>query len=101
VLKRLPLINRFTGPGTHPLGGDHYTVDQVYGPLGPSERLTWNFADLDASTLNIVTGESGVFLSPHYLDQWPAWYRGTTFTLPFSPAAVEQHRKHEVLLVPQ
>jgi len=101
VLRLLPIVGRFTGPGRNPLGGDHYTVDQVYGLLGPSERLTWNFADFDASTLNLVTGESGEFLSPHYMDQWPAWYGGSTFTLPFSRAAVAQHRAHELVLQPR
>ena len=101
VLRLLPLVGRFTGPGRHPLGGDHYTVDQVYGLLGPSERLTWNFADFDASTLNLVTGESGMLLSPNYMDQWLAWYGGSTFTLPFSPAAVQQHRTHDLVLQPK
>ena len=100
VLSRLPVIGRFTGPGRHPLSGSTYTVKAVGRHFGPSERLTWNFADLDASTLNVVTGESGVFLSPHYMDQWKAWYEGTTFTLPFSPQAVEKHRAHEMTLQP-
>src|ERR1019366_8684202 len=41
--------------------------------FGASERLTWNFANFDESTLNLVTGESGIFLSPFYMDQWEAW----------------------------
>jgi len=101
VLSRLPLVGRFTGPGRHSMSGDHYTVKQVVGRLGPSERLTWNFADFDASTLNLVTGESGIFLSPHYMDQWAAWYGGSTFTFPFSEAAVEKHRVHELTLAPK
>ncbi|MGB9233561.1 MAG: penicillin acylase family protein, partial [Terriglobales bacterium] len=100
ILSRLPLIGTFTGPGPHPLSGDHYTVKQVDRNFGPSERLTVNFADFDSTTLNVVTGESGVFLSPHYLDQWSAWYRGSTFTLPFSPEAIEKHRAHELMLEP-
>jgi penicillin G amidase len=100
VLGRLPLIGRLTGTGRHPLSGNHYTVRAVDRNFGSSERLTWNFADFDASTLNVVTGESGVFLSPHYMDQWTAWYGGSTFTLPFSAAAVEKHRVHEMTLLP-
>jgi len=49
----------------------------------------------------LVTGESGIFLSPYYMDQWAAWYGGSTFAFPFSPAAVEQHRAHEMTLVPR
>jgi penicillin amidase len=100
VLSQLPLIGRFTGPGLHPLNGSTYTVKAVGRGFGPSERLTWNFANFDESTLNVVTGESGIFLSPHYMDQWAAWYRGATFAFPFSQGAVEQHRAHEMTLEP-
>jgi penicillin G amidase len=101
VLSHLPLIGRFTGPGLHPLSGSGLTVKAVGRGFGPSERLTWNFANFDESTLNLVTGESGIFLSPYYLDQWTAWYGGTTFAFPFSPAAVEHHRMHELTLEPR
>jgi penicillin amidase len=76
-------------------------VRAASGELGPSERLTWDFANFDESTLNLVTGESGIFLSPHYMDQWAAWYGGSTFVLPFSQAAVEKQRAHEMTLVPR
>jgi penicillin amidase len=101
VLSQLPLIGRFTGPGSHPLSGSNYTVKAVGRGFGPSERLTWNFSNFDESTLNLVTGESGIFLSPYYMDQWTAWYGGSTFAFPFSPAAVEQHRMHELTLMPR
>src|SRR5216684_8550699 len=101
VLSQLPLIGRFTGPGSHPLSGSGQTVKQVGRGFGPSERPTWNFANFDESTLNVVTGESGIFLSRYYMDQWTAWYGGSTFAFPFSPAAVEQHRAHEMALEPR
>ena len=101
VLSQLPLIARFTGPGSHPLSGSTYTVKAVGRGFGPSERLTWNLANFDESTLNVVTGESGIFLSPYYMDQWAAWYGGSTFAFPFSQAAVEQHRTHEMTLEPK
>jgi penicillin amidase len=100
VLSHLPLVGSFTGPGWNPLSGSQFTVKAVGREFGPSERLTWNFADFDKSTLNLVTGESGIFLSPYYMDQWAAWYGGWTFALPFSPAAVEKHKKHEMTLEP-
>ena len=86
MLSQLPVIGRFTGPGLHPLSGSTYTVKAVGRGFGPSERLTWNFANFDESTLNVVTGESGIFLSPYYMDQWKAWYGGSTFAFPFSQA---------------
>jgi len=101
VLSQLPVIGRFTGPGLHPLSGSTYTVKAVGRGFGPSERLTWDFANFDESTLNVVTGESGIFLSPYYMDQWAAWYRGSTFAFPFSQAAVEQQRAHEMTLEPR
>ena len=67
---------------------------------GPSERFTANLADLDASTLNVVTGQGGNFLSPYYMDQWKAWYEGTTFTLPFSKDAVEKTKAHRLEIDP-
>ena len=101
VLSQLPVIGRFAGPGSHPVSGSTYTVKAVSRGFGPSERLTWNFANFDESTLNLVTGESGIFLSPYYMDQWAAWYGGSTFAFPFSQAAIEGHRAHEMTLVPR
>lgn len=68
--------------------------------VGPSERLTVDFSNLDQSTLNLVIGQSGDPLSPYYIDHWPYWYRGTTFRLPFSDAAVSAAAAHTLTLVP-
>jgi penicillin amidase len=100
VLSRLPIIGRWTGPGRHDQSGDGVTVKQVNGLLGPSERYTADLANFDQSTLNTVTGQAGNFLSPYYMDQWKAWYEGTTFPLPFSKQAVEKSKAHELKLVP-
>jgi len=101
VLRQLPVIGRFTGPGPHPLSGSTYTVKAVGRGFGPSERLTWDFANFDDSTLNLVTGESGIFLSPYYMDQWAAWYEGSTFAFPFTSGAIEKNKKHEMTLGPR
>ncbi len=101
VLRQLPVIGRFTGPGIHPLSGSTSTVKQVGRGFGPSERLTISFANFDESTLNLVTGESGIFLSPYYMDQWTAWYKGSTFAFPYTQRAVEGHRTHETTLEPR
>jgi penicillin amidase len=98
VLGRLPLIGRWTAPGWHEQSGGGLTIKQVGRSFGPSERYTADLADLDQSTLNTVTGQGGNFLSPHYMDQWNAWYDGTTFALPFSPKAVEQAKQHTLSL---
>jgi len=100
VFGALPVVGRFFGTGSHPLSGDGTTVKQIGGLLGPSERFTTDFGDLDRSTLNIVTGQSGQPLSPHWMDQWKAWYEGTTFVLPFSDSAVKSNAQHTLTLTP-
>lgn len=100
ILGKIPIIQRWAGPGVQEQSGSGYTVKAVTRHHGPSERFTANLADLDQSTLNIVTGQGGNFLSPYYMDQWKAWYEGTTFTLPFSPGAVQSAKAHQLVLEP-
>jgi penicillin amidase len=100
VLGKIPLIGRWAAPGIREQSGSGYTVKAVTAHHGPSERFTANLADLDQSTLNTVTGQGGNFLSPYYMDQWKAWYEGSTFTLPFTPQAVESTGTHRLVLEP-
>ncbi len=100
ILGKIPIIRRWSGPGVQEQSGSGYTVKAVTPYHGPSERFTANLADLDQSTLNIVTGQGGNFLSPYYMDQWKAWYEGTTFTLPFTTKAVEASKSHRLVLEP-
>jgi|HubBroStandDraft_6_1064221.scaffolds.fasta_scaffold21960_2 penicillin amidase len=100
VLGRLPGLSRWVQPGLHDQSGGSYTVKQVGRDFGPSERFTANLGNFDHSTLNTVTGQAGNFLSPYYMDQWKAWYEGTTFVLPFSPAAVQSAKSHQLVLEP-
>jgi penicillin amidase len=100
ILGKIPLIRRWSGPGVQEQSGGGYTVKAVTRHHGPSERFTANLADLDQSTLNLVTGQGGNFLSPYYMDQWKAWYGGTTFTLPFSAKAVDAAKAHRLELEP-
>ncbi len=100
ILGRIPLVRRWSGPGVQPQSGSSYTVKAVSRTHGPSERMTMDLADWDESTLNLVTGEGGNFLSPFYMDQWKAWYEGYTFTLPFSGSAVERARAYQLVLEP-
>jgi penicillin amidase len=100
VLGKVPLLGRWTAPGLKEQSGSGYTVKAVTGHHGPSERFTANLADLDQSTLNTVTGQGGNFLSPYYMDQWKAWYEGSTFTLPFTSQAVQTNGAHWLVLEP-
>jgi penicillin amidase len=101
VLGRIPVVRRWTGPGVQPQSGSGYTVKAAGRDYGPSERFTADLSNFDASTLNIVTGQSGNFLSPYYMDQWKAWYTGYTFHLPFSNSAVKDSAAHRLMMEPQ
>lgn len=100
VLGKIPLLRKWTAPGVNQQSGSGYTVKAVTRHHGPSERFTANLADLDQSTLNTVTGQGGNFLSPFYMDQWKAWYEGSTFMLPFTPQAVQTSAVHNLTLQP-
>ncbi len=100
IFGRIPLLRHWAGPGVAPQSGGSYTVKQVGPAFGPSERMTVDFADLDRSTLNLVTGESGQIFSRHFMDQWSAWYEGRSFPLAFSPQAVERAARHRLTLEP-
>ncbi|HEY6337194.1 MAG TPA: penicillin acylase family protein [Candidatus Sulfotelmatobacter sp.] len=100
VLGKIPFIKHWAGPGVKEQSGSGFTVKAVTRHHGPSERFTADLADLDQSTLNLVTGQGGNFLSPYYMDQWRAWYEGTTFAFPFSAGAVESAKAHRLELDP-
>jgi penicillin amidase len=100
ILGKIPVLKYWAEPGVQEQSGSGYTVKAVTRHHGPSERFTANLADLDQSTLNVVTGQGGNFLSPYYMDQWKAWYEGTTFALPFSAQAVEAAKAHRLVLEP-
>lgn len=101
IFGAIPILGPMAGPGRHPQSGGGFTVKQVGRTFGPSERMTVDFSNLDASTFNVVQGESGQLFSPYYMDHWPAWYNGTTFTLAYSDSAVSQTRAHELTLEPR
>jgi penicillin amidase len=96
----LPLIGRVAGTGEQPLSGDTTTVKQVGRAFGPTQRFTMDWSNIDGSTENIVLGESGNPYSPYFRDQWNDWYGGTTFALPFTPAAVAAQTRHTLRLLP-
>jgi penicillin amidase len=98
ILGKIPILRRWTGPGLLPQSGSRLSVKAVSRTHGPSERMTVDLADLDHSTLNLVTGEAGNFLSPYYMDQWQAWYENSTLAWPFSSPAVQKASVHELVL---
>lgn len=101
VLGKIPIVREWTGPGEQPQSGSGYTVKAAGRTYGPSERFTADLSNLDLTTLNLVTGNAGNFLSPYYMDQWKAWCTGYTFVLPFSTSAIEKSAAHRLLLQPR
>jgi penicillin amidase len=100
IFGRIPILQHWSGPGLQPQSGSSYTVKAVSRTHGPSERMTVDLANLDASTLNTVTGQGGNFLSPYFMDQWKAWYEGSTFPWAFSPSALQHATVHQLILEP-
>jgi penicillin amidase len=100
IFGKVPFLQRWSGPGLQRQSGSEYTVKAVSRSHGPSERMTVDLANLDQSTLNLVTGEAGNLFSPYGMDEWRAWYEGFTFAWPFSGPAVEKARAHELVLEP-
>jgi penicillin amidase len=100
IYQLLPIVKGWAGTGAQPLNGDTTTIKQVGRAFGPSQRFTMDWSNPDASTENIALGQSGDPMSPWYRDQWPAWYGGTTFPLPFSPQTVADQTTHTLQLVP-
>jgi penicillin amidase len=96
----LPRFKNWTGTGVLPQSGDTTTVKQSGRTFGPSQRFTIDWSNPDEATENIVMGESGDPLSAYYRDQWPFWYGGKTFALPFSPQAVSAQTAHTLQLTP-
>lgn len=99
LLRRL--LGMPTGTGAQPLSGDGTTVKQVGHTFGPSERFTADLGDADRGTLNVVLGQSGNPASPWFLDQFEAWYKGTTFAMPFTEAATSKAAEHTLRLLPR
>jgi penicillin amidase len=63
-------------------------------------RMVVDFSNLDASVQNITLGESGQVFSPHYKDQFEAWYNGRSFPMLFTDAAVDRVAVHKLVLEP-
>jgi penicillin amidase len=95
------LIGVPTGTGPQPQSGDNSTVKWAGAAFGPSERFTADLSDPDLTTLNIVLGQSGNVSSPWYMDQFPAWLHGATYSLPFTPAGVRPTITHTLMLTPR
>jgi penicillin amidase len=93
-------LHEFLSVGPTGEGGTVDTVKAMGHGHGPAMRFVADVANWDNSLMEIATGESGQYGSPHYLDQFPEWFDGHGIPSPFSPAAEGHARIHELLLLP-
>jgi len=66
----------------------------------PSMRMVVDLSDLDASTWNNLTGQSGHAFHPNYDDQVAAWQHVRPLPWPFSAKAVQAEATHRLVLTP-
>jgi penicillin amidase len=98
------LFNR----GPVPVGGGSSVVDATGWLIGkgfdvttvPSMRMVVDLSDLDASTWNNLTGQSGHAFHPNYDDQVAAWQHVRPLPWPFSAEAVRAQATHRLVLTP-
>ncbi len=107
------LLDAWLGLNRGPLamGGDSgslnatwYRLDAASGTfhatIGPSMRFVLDWADPDSFAILTNLGQSGNPLSRHYDDFLDDWYRGRSWTVPCSRAAVEARAVGRLGLVP-
>jgi len=80
--------------------GSVYTVKAAQPSHGPAMRFVADLADFDNSLMNITLGQSGQAGSPHYRDQFSAWFEGHAVAAPFTDSAEEKIRAHRLRLLP-
>lgn len=96
----LRLLGHWLNVGPFPQAGTSSTVKQTTPSHGVSMRMVVDFADLDNSVQNITLGQSGQVFSPHYRDQFDAWYNGRSYPMLFSDEAVQKGTIHRLILEP-
>jgi penicillin amidase len=86
--------------GPYPQSGTVDTVRAMGVGHGPAMRFVADLSNFDQSLMEIPTGESGQYGSPHYRDQFPEWFAGRGIPAPFSAAAETRVRVHTLTLLP-
>ncbi|HXN20223.1 MAG TPA: penicillin acylase family protein [Candidatus Binatus sp.] len=86
--------------GPYEQGGTLDTIRAMGIGHGPAMRSVSDLSNFDNSLMEIPTGESGQYASPHYRDQFPEWFAGRGIAAPFSESAEEATRAHRLTLLP-
>jgi penicillin amidase len=93
-------LRRFLNIGPYAEDGTNVTVRALDPHFGPAMRYVADLSNWDNSYMEIPTGESGQYGSPHYRDQFPEWFGGRPIAAPFTEAAEERVRAHRLELLP-
>ncbi len=96
VVTHVPVVGKYFDIAPTPMSGGSTSVKQTTKVLGPSERMDMAAGEWDASLASLPIGESGHIASPHYRDQWDAYYNGQSFPMRFAKTEV----KSAVMFVP-
>jgi penicillin amidase len=99
-LGRSAVLKKFLSIGPFENEGTVDTVKAMGHGHGPAMRFVADLANFDDSLMEIPTGESGQYGSPHYRDQFVEWFAGRGIPAPFSAAAEERVRAHRFHLLP-
>jgi penicillin amidase len=105
VLGRLFLF-RFFNLGTHPAGGDAFTVKVNYQTLhktswSTSYRQIVDLSDWERSVCVITSGQSGHFMSRFYDNQLKLWIAGEYHPMIFSQENIEKNEYRTHTLKPR
>lgn len=83
VISRVPYLGGWFRIGPVPMSGSSTTVKQTTRRQGPAMRFIADLSNWEQSLYSVTIGQSGQVLSPHFRDQWDAYYAGRAFPLQF------------------
>jgi penicillin G amidase len=69
--------------------------------FGPAMRIILDFADIENSVSVNPTGQSGIFLSPHYADQREQFNTGKFRKQMMNPKEISETQKGTLILQPE
>ncbi|MBS1828447.1 MAG: penicillin acylase family protein [Acidobacteria bacterium] len=89
VISRVPYLGGWFRIGPVPMSGSTTTVKQTTRRMGPAMRFVADLSNWEQSLYSVTIGQSGQVLSPHFRDQWDAYYAGRAFPLQFGSVAAK------------
>jgi len=94
------LLHGLLSIGPYEQGGTIDTVRAMGVGRGPAMRFVADLSNFDQSLMEIPTGESEQYASPHYRDQFAEWFARRGIPAAFSIAGEDGVRAHRLTLLP-